>query len=206
MLRDLGLNYRGKAKLVADIRLKLLKPTSPPTFITLETAQTTRHYYRFYLFHTLILRFIFEYSYYRFACEVWIQDYQLLAFACYRTVHTFIDEEILEFQRANNLDETLPVREPIEESNEPLPVGEPIVEYDEPLPVGEPIVEYNEPGTDEETDRERQAAAHAWVANQRETIIRCTSELFLRGQRARRTGRLVIEEEEQEIENLLNTY
>ena len=193
MLRDLGLNYRGKAKLVADIRLKLLKPTSPPTFITLETAQTTRHHYRFYLFHTLILRFIFEYSYYRFACEVWIQDYQLLAFACYRTVRTFIDEEILEFQRANNLDETLPVREPIEESNEPLPVGE-------------PIVEYNEPGTDEETDRERQAAAHAWVANQRETIIRRTSELFLRGRRARRTGRLVIEEEEQEIENLLNTY
>ena len=193
MLRDLGLNYRGKAKLVADIRLKLLKPTSPPTFITLETAQTTRHHYRFYLFHTLILRFIFEYSYYRFACEVWIQDYQLLAFACYRTVRTFIDEEILEFQRANNLDETLPVREPIEESNKPLPVGE-------------PIVEYNEPGTDEETDRERQAAAHAWVANQRETIIRRTSELFLRGRRARRTGRLVIEEEEQEIENLLNTY
>ena len=193
MLRDLGLNYRGKAKLVADIRLKLLEPTSPPTFITLETAQTTRHHYRFYLFHTLILRFIFEYSYYRFACEVWIQDYQLLAFACYRTVRTFIDEEILEFQRANNLDETLPVREPIEESNEPLPVGE-------------PIVEYNEPGTDEETDRERQAAAHAWVANQRETIARRTSELFLRGRRARRTGRLVIEEEEQEIENLLSTY
>ena len=193
MLRDLGLNYRGKAKLVADIRLKLLKPTSPPTFITLETAQTTRHHYQFYLFHTLILRFIFEYSYYRFACEVWIQDYQLLAFTCYRTVRTFIDEEILEFQRANNLNETLPVREPIEESNEPLPVGE-------------PIVEYNEPGTDEETDRERQAAAHVWVANQRETIIRRTSELFLRGRRARRTGRLVIEEEEQEIENLLSTY
>ena len=193
MLRDLGLNYRGKAKLVADIRLKLLKPTSPPTFITLETAQTTRHHYRFYLFHTLILRFIFEYSYYRFACEVWIQDYQLLAFACYRTVRTFINEEILEFQWANNLDETLPVREPIEESNEPLPVGE-------------PIVEYNEPGTDEETDRKRQAAAHVWVANQRETIIRRTSELFLRGRRARRTGRLVIEEEEQEIENLLSTY
>ena len=171
----------------------MLTPTSPFTSITLETAQTTRHHYRFYLFHTLILRFIFEYSYYRFACEVWIQDYQLLAFACYRTVRTFIDEEILEFQRANNLDETLPVREPIEESNEPLPVGE-------------PIVECNEPGTDEETDRERQAAAHAWVANQRETIARRTSELFLRGRRARRTGRLVIEEEEQEIENLLSTY
>ena len=98
MLYNLGLNYREKAKLVADIKLKLLKPTSPPTSITLETAQTTRHHYRFYLFHTLILRFIFEYSYYRFACEVWIQDYQLLAFACYRTVRTFIDEEILEFQ------------------------------------------------------------------------------------------------------------
>ena len=185
MLRDLGLNYRGKAKLVADIRLKLLKPTSPSTFITLETAQTTHHHYRFYLFHTLILRFIFEYSYYRFACEVWIQDYQLLAFACYRTVRTFIDKEILEFQRANNLDETLPIRESIEESNEPLPVGESIVEYDEPLPVGEPIVECNEPGTDEETDRERQAAAYAWVVNQRETIARRTSELFLRGRHAR---------------------
>ena len=159
MLRDLGLNYRGKAKLVADIRLKLLKPTSPPTSITLETAQTTRHHYRFYLFHTLILRYIFEYSYYRFACEVWIQDYQLLAFACYRTIRTFIDEEILEFQRINNLDKTLSIREPIEES-------------DEPLPVREPIVECNEPGTDKETDRERQVAAHVWVANQRETITR----------------------------------
>ena len=69
--------------------------------------------------------------------------------------------------------------------------------------MGEPIVECNEPGTDKETDRERQAAAHVWVANQRETIARCTSELFLRGRRARRTGRLVIKEEEQEIENLL---
>ena len=39
-------------------------------------------------------------------------------------------------------------------------MGEPIIEYNEPLPVGEPIVEYNEPGIDEETDRERQAAAH----------------------------------------------
>ena len=85
-------------------------------------------------------------------------------------------------------------------------MGEPIVEYDEPLPVGEPIVEYNEPGTDEETDRERQAAAHVWVANQRETIARRTREHFLRGRRARRTGRLVIEEEEQEIESLLNAY
>ena len=72
--------------------------------------------------------------------------------------------------------------------------------------MGEPIVEYNKPGTDEETDREKQAAAHAWVTNQRETIIKRTSELFLRGRRARWTGRLVIEEEEQEIENLLNMY
>ena len=72
--------------------------------------------------------------------------------------------------------------------------------------MGEPIVEYNKLGTDEETDRERQAVTHAWVVNQRETIARCTSELFLRGRRTRRTGRLVIEEEEQEIENLLNMY
>ena len=141
------MNYRRKAKLVVNIRLKLLKPTSPLISITLETAQTTHYHYWFYLFHTLILCFIFEYSYYWFVCEVWIQDYQFLAFACYRIVHTFINKEILEFQWVNNLNKTLPIREPIKKNNEPLPVGE-------------PIIKYNKLETNEEIDRERQVAIY----------------------------------------------